>query len=89
VAIMAMTLMEKTICALCRGSEPAAGGIAVPVCAAAVGAAAVGLAWIVLGQEPTVPGLIGCVVLATAAGVAGWLGARMVGRRPEGKSQRF
>jgi hypothetical protein len=80
VVIMAMTLMEKTIRALCRGSEPAAGGIAVPVCAAALGAAAVGLAWIVLGQEPTVPGLIGCVVLATAAGVAGWLGARRAGR---------
>jgi serine/threonine-protein kinase len=80
VAIMAMTLMEKTIRALCRGSEPTAGGIAVPVCAAAVGATAVGLAWIVLRREPTVPGLIGCVVLATAAGVAGWLGARQMGR---------
>lgn len=89
VAIMAMALMEKTIRALCRGGEPAAGGMAVPGCAAVVGVAPVVLAWIVLRQEPTVPGLIGCVALATAAGVAGWLGALMVRRRPDGKSRRF
>ncbi|CAN5553992.1 serine/threonine-protein kinase [soil metagenome] len=81
VAIMAMALMEKTIRALCGGTAPAGGGVAVPFCAAAVGAAVVGLAWLLLGQELTVPGLIGCVALSAAAGVALSLGARRVGRR--------
>ncbi|MCV7225414.1 serine/threonine-protein kinase [Mycolicibacterium komossense] len=81
VALMAMALMEKNIRALSRGSEPAAGGLGIPVCGAAVAVAVAALAWILLGRELSAPGLIGCAVLAAAAGVAVSLGARRVGRR--------
>jgi hypothetical protein len=81
VALMAMALMDRTIRDICRGTERAVGRIAVPGCAAVVAAAAVVLAWIVLGREPTVPGLVGCVALAVVAGVTVTFGARRVGRR--------
>ncbi len=80
-AFLAVAAMESQLRALAKGAAPAGGAIAVSVSGAVLGVAVVGLAWILLGQEPSVPGLIGCAALTTAAAVVARLGALKVGRR--------
>jgi hypothetical protein len=49
--------------------------------AAALAVAVVGAAWVLMGREPTIATLVGCVVLAAAAGIAATVASLRIGTK--------
>jgi hypothetical protein len=80
-ALFAAAYVESYIRTLRRGRSRVSGSFGLTLSAAALAVAAVGAAWVLLGREPTIATLIGCVVLAAAGGVAATVGSLRVGTK--------
>jgi hypothetical protein len=79
--LFAAAYVESYFRTLRRGRSRVSGSFGLTLNAAALGVAAVGASWVLLGREPTVATLIGSVVLAAAAGVAVTLGSLRIGTK--------
>ncbi|MVU76169.1 protein kinase [Nocardia sp. ET3-3] len=72
---------ESNARTLRRGSARFASTVGLAISTGLLGAAAVGAAWVLLGHEPTVLGLIACAAGGVATGLALATGCRRVGKR--------
>jgi predicted lysophospholipase L1 biosynthesis ABC-type transport system permease subunit len=80
-ALFAVAYIESYIRTLRRGRSQVSGSFGLTLSAAAVGVAAVGAVWVLMGREPTIATLIGCGIIAAAAGVAATVGWLRVGTK--------
>ena len=80
-AMFAAAYVESYIRTLRRGRSRVSGSFGLTLSAAALAVAAVGAAWVLMGREPTITTLVGCVVLASAAGIAATVGSLRIGTK--------
>ena len=80
-ALFAVAYIESYIRTLRRGRSRVSGSFGLTLSAAALGVAAVGAVWVLMGREPTIATLIGCGIIAAAAGIAATVGSLRVGTK--------
>lgn len=80
-ALFAAAYVESYIRALRRGRNRVSGSFGLPFSAAVLSVAMVGAVWVVLGREPTIATVIGCAVVAGAAGIAATVGSMRMGAK--------
>jgi hypothetical protein len=80
-ALFAAAYIESYIRTLRRGRSRVSGSFGLTLSTAALGVAAVGAVWVLMGREPTIATLIGCGILAGAAGVAATVGSLRIGTK--------
>ncbi|MEU0544159.1 serine/threonine protein kinase, partial [Nocardia sp. NPDC005978] len=79
--LFAAAYTESNARTLRRGSARFAATIGLTVSTGLLGVAASGASWLLLGHEPTVPGLVAATALAAAAGAVASIGLRRMGKR--------
>ncbi|MFE3222995.1 protein kinase [Nocardia sp. NPDC059228] len=79
--LFAAAYAESNARTLRRGSARFAATVGLAISTGLLGIAAAGAAWVLLGREPTLPGVIVCAAGGVAAGLALAVGCRRVGKR--------
>ncbi|MGW4117585.1 protein kinase domain-containing protein [Nocardia sp. NPDC004711] len=79
--LFAAAYAESNARTLRRGSARFAATAGLAISTGLLGIAAAGAAWVLLGREPTLPGVIVCAAGGVAAGLALAVGCRRVGKR--------
>ncbi|MFE3057222.1 serine/threonine-protein kinase [Nocardia sp. NPDC059239] len=79
--LFAAAYAESNARTLRRGSARFAATVGLAISAGLLGIAAAGAAWVLLGREPTLPGVIVCAAGGVAAGLVLAVGCRRVGKR--------
>ncbi len=77
--LSAAAYAESNARTLRRGGARVAATVGLAISTGLLGVAAAGAAWVLLGREPTLLGVIGCAAGGVAAGLA--VGCRRVGKR--------
>lgn len=80
-ALLAIAYLESNLRALRRGRGALANSAGLTASAVATAVAVAGVAWVLLGTQPTVPALAVSALIAAGAGVAAAAGARRMGAR--------
>jgi hypothetical protein len=80
-ALFAVAYVESYIRTLRRGRSRVSGSFGLTLSAAALGVAAVGAVWVLMGREPTIATIIGCGIVAAAAGIAATVGSLRIGTK--------
>ncbi|WP_433565215.1 protein kinase domain-containing protein [Nocardia sp. CA-151230] len=79
--LFAAAYAESNARTLRRGSARFAATVGLAISTGLLGIAAAGAAWVLLGREPTLPGVVVCAAGGVAAGLALAVGCRRVGKR--------